>query len=174
MKYHLTSRIFHWLMAILIIAMIGFGIYITDFISDDSSKRDFAYEMHKSFGVLVIILVFLRLINRIIHRPPALPVTMKKYEQYLAHLGHLGLYFLMFLTPIAGYLMSNAYGFEVKLFGITLPSLISTNFDLAKEFKELHEISAFAMLGLVVIHVIAVIKHRYFDQKENDILNRML
>lgn len=174
MKYHLTSRIFHWLMAILIIAMIGFGIYMTDFTSDDSQQRDFAYEMHKSFGVLVIILLFFRFANRFYHRPPSLPQTMKKYEQYLAHLGHWGLYFLMLLTPLAGYLMSNAYGFEVKFFGIALPNLISTNFDLAKEFKELHEISAFAMLGLVIIHVIAVIKHRYFDKKENDILNRML
>jgi cytochrome b561 len=80
----------------------------------------------------------------------------------------------MLIVPLSGYLMSNSYGFEVKFFGLTLPNLISQNIDLAKDFGEIHEISAFSLAGLIALHIVAVIKHRFFDQKENDVLKRML
>ncbi len=174
MKYHITSRIFHWLMSLLIIFMIGFGIYITDFVNNDSENRYFLYDLHKSIGVLILILLIARIANRFYHRPPELPQTIKKIERNLAHIGHIGLYFLMLIVPLSGYLMSNSYGYEVKLFSISMPFLISPNIELAKIFGEIHEISAFTLAGLIAIHVIAVIKHRFLDQKENDVLKRML
>jgi len=154
--------------------MIGFGIYIADFISEDSTNRYTLFDLHKSIGVLVLILLSFRVINRFINRPPALPQTIKKLERILAHLGHLGLYILMLIVPLSGYLMSNSYGFEVKFFGILMPYLTSLNVENAKIFSEVHEISAYILAGLIAIHIIAVIKHRFFDQKENDVLNRML
>ena len=80
----------------------------------------------------------------------------------------------MLIVPLSGYLMSNSFGYEVKFFGILLPFITSINIDNAKIFSEVHEISAYTLAGLIAIHVIAVIKHRFFDQKENDVLNRML
>ena len=174
MKYHLLSRIFHWVMAILIIFMIGFGIYMTDFISNENTNRHTIYELHKSIGVLVLILLIARIINRLYHKPPTLPESIKNFEKKIAYLAHLGFYFLMLIVPLSGYLMSNFYGFEVKIFGIILPNLTSQNIDLAKIFGEIHEISAFSLAGLIALHVSAVIKHRFFDQKENDVLKRML
>jgi len=174
MKYHLLSRIFHWAMALLIICMIGFGVYIADFIGEDSTNRYTLFDLHKSFGVLALILIAFRIINRFINHPPALPQTIKNYEKILAHLGHFGLYALMLIVPLSGYLMSNSYGFEVKFFGILLPFITSLNIDNAKIFSEVHEISAYILAGLIAIHIIAVVKHRFFDQKENDVLNRML
>ena len=174
MKYHLLSRIFHWVMALLIIFMIGFGVYIADFIGEDSTNRYTLFDLHKSFGVLVLILLSLRIVNRFLNHPPALPQTIKKNERILAHLGHFGLYALMLIVPLSGYLMSNSYGFEVKFFGVLLPFITSLDIDNAKIFSEVHEISAYILAGLIAIHIIAVIKHRFFDQKENDVLNRML
>ncbi len=174
MKYHLLSRVFHWIMALLIIFMIGFGIYITDFAGEDSANRSILFDLHKSLGVLVLILLSFRIINRFINHPPALPQTIKKYERIFAHLGHFGLYALMLIVPLSGYLMSNSYGFEVKFFGILLPFITSIDIDNAKIFHDIHEISAFTLAGLIGIHIIAVIKHRFFDQKENDVLNRIL
>ena len=174
MKYHLLSRIFHWVMAILIIFMIGFGIYMTDFISNESTNRHTIYELHKSIGILILTLLIARIVNRLYHKPPALPESIKNFEKKIAHLAHLSFYFLMLIVPLSGYLMSNFYGFEVKFFGIILPNLTSQNIDLAKIFGEIHELSAFSLAGLIALHVSAVIKHRFFDQKENDVLKRML
>lgn len=174
MKYALSSRIIHWLMAAVILFLLALGIYMTEFLPKDSPNHLQVYELHKSFGVLALALIFVRVTNRLIKKAPPLPNTMPKYEQILAHLGHIGLYVLMLVVPLSGFLMSNSFGFPVKFFGIELPMLIATNFDNGKIFSEVHELAAYALLGLVIAHVAAVIKHRFFDKPENDVLKRMI
>lgn len=174
MKYALSSRIIHWLMAAIILFLLGLGIYMTEILPKDAVNHLQVYELHKSLGVLVLILLFVRIINRIVKKAPPLPNTMPKYEQILAHLGHIGLYVLMFVVPISGFLMSNSFGFAVKFFSIELPMLIGTDFERGKLFAEAHELSAYALLGLVAVHVGAVIKHRFFDKPEHDVLKRMI
>ncbi len=147
---------------------------MTEFLPKDSPNHLQVYEIHKSFGVIILLLIFLRILNRLIKKAPALPKTMSKIEQILAHLGHLGLYASMIVVPLSGFLMSNSFGFPVKFFGTELPVLIGTNFDHGKLFAEIHELGAYALLGLVVVHVAAVIKHRFFDKPENDVLKRMI
>lgn len=173
-KYALSSRLIHWFMALIIIFLLGLGIYMTDFLSKESENRMMIYNLHKSFGALMLFFIFIRIINRLIKKAPALPNTMPKYEIALAHLAHFGLYILMILVPLSGYLMSNLFGYPVKLFFIELPKIAATNFELGKLFSEIHEVSAFTLLGLIVLHVLGVIKHRFFDRPENNILNRML
>ena len=80
----------------------------------------------------------------------------------------------MIIVPLSGYLMSNSFGYPVNFFSIPLPVIAKTNFDLGKIFAEVHESAAFALLGLIAIHVLAAIKHRFFDRPENNVLNRML
>lgn len=174
MKYALSSRVIHWLMATIILFLLGLGIYMTKILPKDSPNHLQVYELHKSFGVLVIALIVIRIINRFIKKAPPLPDTMPKYEQILAHLGHFGLYVLMIAVPLSGFLMSNSFGFAVKFFGIELPLLLESNFDHGKIFAEAHELSAYALLGLMLAHVAAVIKHRFFDKPENDVLKRMI
>ncbi len=173
-KYPISSRVLHWLMAILIIFMLPFGIYMTDFVAKDAPNRLEIYGLHKSLGVVVLILAFLRIVNRFIVKAPSLPQSMPKIEKILANIGHLVLYLLMILIPLSGYLMSNSAGYPVHLFAIEMPKIIETNFENAGFFKELHELSAFVMIAVLALHVIAVIKHRFFDKAENDVLKRMI
>src|SRR4051812_16772299 len=105
MKYPLSSRIFHWLMAVLILFMLGLGIYMTRILPKDAPNHLQVYELHKSFGVLVLILVFLRIINRYIAGVPPLPESISKIERILANLGHFAVYVFMILVPLSGYLM---------------------------------------------------------------------
>ena len=173
-KYSLTSRIIHWFMAVIILFLLGLGIYMTKFLPIDSPSHLPIYSLHKTLGVVALIFIFIRIINRFVKKPPVLPTTMPKYEQILTHLGHFGLYVLMIVVPLSGFLMSNSFGFRVKFFGLELPMIISTNFTLGKIFATIHELGAYTLLGLIVAHVGAVIKHRFFDKPENDILKRMI
>jgi cytochrome b561 len=154
--------------------MLGLGLYMTKILPKDAPNHLQVYELHKSFGVMVLILVLIRITNRLMKGAPPLQETISKIERILAYLGHFGLYVLMIITPLSGYLMSNSFGFPVKFFGIKLPFLVSQNFDHGKIFALAHELLAYALLALVVIHILAVIKHRYFDKPENDVLKRML
>jgi cytochrome b561 len=174
MKYSLSSRIIHWLMAVLIIAILAIGIYMTEFLPKDSVNRSQIYSFHKSLGVMAIILIITRIINRFLNKAPNLPQSMAKAEKILAHLGHVGLYLLMIIVPVSGYLMSNSFGYAVSFFSLELPFVVEKNFELAKIFAEIHELSSYSILGLVAIHVLAVIKHRFFDKPENDVLKRMI
>ncbi len=173
-KYSLSSRIIHWLMAAIIIPTLGVGIYMKDFLPKDSPKHLEIYSLHKSFGVIALIFIFIRIINRLLNKAPKLPSSISKLEKILAYLGHLGLYSLMILVPLSGYLMSNYFGFPVRLFSIILPNMVETNYELGKIFSETHEICAYSLLGLISIHIFAVIKHRFFDKPENDVLKRMI
>ena len=173
-RYALSSRIFHWLMALIILGLLGIGIYMTNFLSKESLNRDLFYSLHKSFGVIAIFLIILRIGNRIAKKAPKLPNTMLKYEIVLSHLGHFGLYLLMIIVPISGYLMSNSYGYAVKLFSFEMPFLVGTDYGLGKLFSTIHEYGAYLLIALIVIHIAAVIKHRFFDKPENDVLQRML
>jgi cytochrome b561 len=173
MKYPLSSRVIHWLMALLIIFMLGLGNYM-GFIAKDSPNRMEIYSLHKSLGVVALIFIFIRIINLLFKKPPALPTTMNKIEITLAHLGHLSLYLLMIVVPLSGYLMSNSSGYPVHLFAIEMPILMSANFKFAALFHEVHEISANLLILVLAFHILAVIKHRFFDKAENDVLKRML
>ena len=174
MKYHLTSRILHWLMAFLIIANLAIGFYMKDFIANDAQNRFEIYDFHKSIGVLVIILLVFRIINRHIHKAPALPESFKKLDVNLAKIGHISLYILMLIVPVSGYLMSSFAGYPVKFFGVELPAFLDTNFTFAKICSEAHEISAIALIALIAIHILAIFKHRFFDKTKINILKRMI
>ena len=160
-------------MALIILSLIGLGIYMTGLSKEDPSRMDL-YNLHKSFGTIALILIFLRIINRFIKPAPKLPNTIAKNEIILAHLAHIGLYILMIIVPLSGYLMSNSFGYPVQIFGFKMPNLMETNFDLGKIFHETHEIAPYVLLVLVIAHIFGAIKHRFFDKPENDVLKRMI
>ncbi len=171
-KYSILSRAFHWLMGVLIISMIGLGLYMTDMDKNDASRLGF-YNLHKSIGAVLLVLILLRILNRFASRVPPLPESFTRAERILSHVTHIALYVLMFLVPFSGYLMSNSFGYPVHIFSIPMPNLVSQN-EFGKFFGEVHEISAITMGALVVLHVAAAFKHAIFDAKEKNILRRIL
>jgi len=59
------------------------------------------------------------------------------------------------------------------VFGVLpLPDFVSPDKDLAALIKPWHEISAFALAGLVVLHVAAALKHQFVDR--DGLIGRML
>ncbi len=173
-RYPFLMRAIHWLMAIAILGLIASGWYMAGLDQSVSYKYDI-YPWHKSFGVLILFLLALRILIRLVSKVPPLPKTMPKLEIGLAHLGHGLLYLLMFLVPASGYLMSGAApGREVKFFDWTLPNLVEKDKELAGLLHEVHTIIPYVLLGVIAVHLLAVIKHRFFDQPENDSLKRML
>ena len=173
-QYHKNSKIIHWLMAVVIIGLLGSGVFMANFIAGDASYRGDVYHIHKSFGVVALFLIIIRVINRIKNTPPTLPESIKKIEQTLAHIGHNALYALMLLMPLSGYLMSNSYGYQVKLFSITMPDLVAKNYDLGAIFSGAHQYLGYLMVAVLVAHIAGALKHRYFDEnKENDVLKRI-
>ena len=173
-KYHISSRIIHWLMAALIISLLICGIYMTDFLSKESENRMMIYNLHKSFGLMIMILIFIRIFNRLIHKVPAMPQTIPVYERILAQSIHFLLYFLMILTPLSGYLMSSFFGFPVSFFALQLPQIVAPDLTKAEFFVKTHSACAFLLIGALALHILGALKHRFFDKPENDVLGRIV
>lgn len=172
-KHHVLIRIMHWVMALLILGMIGCGWYMADLPKDDPLKGQLV-GLHKSFGTLLLIMFFVRVLCRIVVTVPPLPETIPLIERALARVGHMMLYVFIGIVPLSGYAMSNMHGYEVSLFGLAMPKLFPTNKDLAGLVHEAHELLPYALLVIVILHVSAVIRHRFFDKPGNDVLGRML
>lgn len=173
-RYHPLSRFLHWLMALLILGLIAVGVYMHE-LPDDAPNRLQLYTFHKTFGVIVFVLAWLRLAWSQIAKPPMLPAVLQGWETALAKITKLGLYLLMIATPLVGYAMSNFADKPVALFGrLELPALFAPGKDLAEAAGEVHEVFAFGLLALVVLHAAGALKHRLFDRPEADVLKRML
>jgi cytochrome b561 len=174
MKYSLTMRAFHWTMSVIVLCLLGVGIYMAGLPGDAPHKYDW-YFWHKSFGMVILGLVFLRVALRSQSAlPPPVP-GLSHFEHKAAVASHRFMYLLLIIVPVCGYIMSSTFmqSKGVSFFGwFTFPSIIPKSDATSALFKELHKIFAFTLLGMIVLHVLAVIKHRYYDKK--DVLKRML
>ncbi len=173
-KYHLWARIMHWVMALMIILLLAIGFYMTTWLDKESVNRMTIYNLHKSFGALILFLMVARIFIRLSKPIPPLPNSISIIVQKMAHLVHILLYGLMIFMPLSGYLMSNSFGYPVHLFGLPLPMLVEKNMVMGKFFAEMHEILGFAFVAVLGLHIAGVIKHRFFEKAENDILKRMI
>lgn len=174
-RYSRVAMALHWLLALALIAMFGVGLYMADL--PFSPQRLKLYNWHKWAGVCILMLSVLRLIWRLTHTPPALSTQVAKamsgWQTAAYHATHGLLYALFFIVPLVGWAYSSAAGFPVVLFGVLpLPDFVSANKELAELIKPWHEITAFALAGLAVLHVAAALKHHFLDR--DGLLQRML
>lgn len=169
LHFGLIAILFHWIMAILIIAMLALGLYMADL--PVSAEKLKLYGWHKEYGLIILALAILRLSWRLINLSPVL--NLPWYELIAAKLSHWALYGLMIAMPLTGWLMSSSAGISVSFFGLfTLPDLIAPSESLRPVFRSAHEFLADALIALIVIHSAAALKHHFYDK--DDILRRMI
>ncbi|MGL4995295.1 MAG: cytochrome b, partial [Deefgea sp.] len=71
------------------------------------------------------------------------------------------------------WLMSSAKGYPVVFWGVVpLPDLIGKNEDLGNILSQIHEILAYGLLALIVMHIAGSLKHYIIDK--DGTLARML
>ncbi|MBF0447506.1 MAG: cytochrome b [Magnetococcales bacterium] len=176
-RYNGPARWLHWLMAVLILGLAGLGFYMMTLTYYDPWYQS-APNLHRSVGVVVLLLAGVRWSWRQIKPPPTLSDSLKPLEKIAAHVVHRLLYGLMFLLPVSGYFISTAKGEPVDVFGlIEIPALLTFFFDQPVAHLEdwagnIHWGLAMVLLFLVVVHGAGALKHHFIDQ--GDSLSRML
>lgn len=161
-QYGAIAQFFHWAMAFIILSLLLVGLYMTGL--EYSPKMLEIYALHKSFGLLVLWLVGLRILWRLFTKQPKHQENHHYWERILAKLAHLFLYVAMVGMPLSGWLMSSAGEYPVPFFGIQMPDLVSKNMDLAKFMKEVHEILGFVLIGVILLHAVGALKHHFIDK----------
>ncbi len=167
-NYSATARHIHWLMAFLIIATFVLALVIDDL---PKSWKANSISLHKATGLAILLLLAFRILWRFMHRPPSL-VELNPKLRRLAGLGHFTLYALMLAVSVFGliYAALRGLGLEFGLFSIS--PIFEANRAAARPYRQLHELSAYALLGLAGLHAITALWHHYI--RKDGVLQKML
>ncbi len=170
-RYDVVAQTFHWVIVALIATQ--FVLAKAAMALPLGMHKLILFARHKSFGMTILMLALLRLAWRLAHPPPAPAPGTTPIENALARATHAGLYVLLFAMPLTGWLMSSAKNYSVSWFGwFTWPNLIGPNEAAFKVLRETHDIMSDILLAIIVLHVLAALKHHFHDK--DDVLLRML
>jgi cytochrome b561 len=155
-KFTALSRMFHWLTAILIFAALLIGFTMVNWLAGYATLR----VVHMSIGILVLIVVVLRIVNRLRHHPPAWPPTVGRREGKAVIWLERALYALILAQPLVGWAMVSATGKPVRVFGVVpLPRIAPFNIDVYSVLRETHSILAYLLVVVIAAHVSLVLAH---------------
>lgn len=169
-RYSLSAISLHWLIAILVFVLLGMGWYMIG-IPKRTPPVTYYYNLHKSLGICVAILIALQIILRLKNPPPALPATLSAWQIKLSHIGHVLLYVCLVVIPVSGFISSNSRKFGVKFFGYQWQPLLPDNTFVYELFNNIHAVASYVLAILLVVHILAALVH-LFDR--SGVFRRML
>jgi cytochrome b561 len=151
------QRLLHWLMAVCVLAMLFIGVGME---STVMPKYLPLVMVHKSLGIVVLVLALIRLAVRLRYGAPPLPRDLPGPIKLGAILSHVALYALMIGMPLIGWAMVSAAGYPVVAFGgVRLPPIVPAGDALHALLWDAHFVLAFAFFALVLLHVAAALFH---------------
>lgn len=152
-RFHPLARLLHWLMAVLIVAMLFIGVSM---VVDLSPRHTWLISLHKAIGLALLVLVVVRIITRLTFAPPPLPSDLPRLQQWAAKASHLVLYALMLAMPLIGWGMLSAAGNPIPLH---LPALLPHDLQLYAVLRTLHGVLAYVLFATVLMHLAAALMH---------------
>lgn len=173
--YGSVSKALHWIIALLIIGLIVVGFLMGE-VDRENPLRRTLYSLHKSTGMLVLILAAFRVFWIFISKPPAIPAAVPAVMVKI-HKSVVGLLYLLMLgMPLSGYFMSTFKGYAVKFYDLfSFPMIVEKSPETGKLFEQIHEIGAWVILVVVLLHLVGAIKSRIKGKgTEADLLKRLL
>ena len=176
-RYSRGAMVLHWLLAALVLAQIALGLYGASGAEEKNDAAQSAIQLHKTLGILILLLTVVRIGWRLGHKPPPLPESMARVHRRLVGCAHALFYVLLVVLPLAGWWLSSAvpdprrHAFGLGLFDIPfLP--VPRGWASAGVAHFVHTNLAWVMIALVGLHIGGVLKQHFVDK--NDILKRML
>jgi len=169
--YPATSKWLHWLIAASVLTTAPVAIIMRQI--DKGPTQDLLYNLHKSLGVLILILMILRLANRLVAGAPIADPGIAPWQKTVSSVVHTSLYVLLFAMPVVGYIANSAYGASTPFFGLfNLPVIVAKNEELATQLFTIHRWVGWLVILIVLTHVGAALYH--FLIRRDNVLQRMV
>jgi len=178
-RYSTVAILLHWIIAALIVTNLYLGFRM-GFVNGLAKFNIF--QLHKSVGITILVFSLARLAWRLMNPPPPQPSTLKPWEKAAAHAVHWGFYVIMIGMPLSGWIVVSTSPLNIPtLLYHTIPwphfpgvhdlaagpkASVNHAFDLT------HVVLAWGSLGLLALHLGAVVKHQFLDR--DPVLGRML
>lgn len=182
LRYTTGAIILHWAIALLIVLQLISGYAMAEVLRTGTKLQYDLYQLHKSFGVVVLMLTIARIVWRLNNPPPPEPASVSKLEGLASHAVHMAFYGLLLAVPLAGWVMITVSPIQVETILFFAPWLPWPHLpgleDLSEPVRAFlndashvsHKWLAYAMAGLLVLHVAGAVKHHLTD---GEFINRM-
>ncbi len=157
--YTRTAIVLHWLIGLCVLAQITLGLWMIGIAKTPPGLRAYWFNVHKSIGITLGVLILLRLLWRFTHRAPALPATLPAWQRLAAKGNHFLLYVCMLVMPLSGYLGSSFTKYPIVYFGMRLPHWGWDAPELKALCSQVHFITVICFITLIAIHIAAALKH---------------
>jgi cytochrome b561 len=151
-----SMRFLHWLMAAMVLTMLGIGVTMVSSIA----RYHRLLSIHRPLGILILILVVIRYVNRRFSILPAFPSTMSSQERFVASASELLLYTLLFVQPLVGWGMLSAARYPIVLYGsLHLFPILPHSDMLYAVLRKTHTVLAYLLFLTFIAHFGAVLFH---------------
>lgn len=174
LRYNNVAASIHWITASLVLLQIYVGFTFHDM--ERGPARGEWFEWHKTIGAAILILALVRLAWRLTHQPPPFPVELPRWERFAAVWNHRAFYFLLLALPLTGLAAISGGADEATTrlaLGLRLPLIPGLSEAAGDAAGEIHEILVKVTIALLVLHVLAAIKHQFLGGPQSRTAGRM-
>ena len=169
--YSVTARTLHWVTAALVLIMLPLGLVIAN--RWGGSWQDWLYNLHRSIGTVVLLIILVRLGYRLTHQPLPLPDEIPLSQRRASRVVHWALYTLLVLQPFVGWAGSSAFPAPVIVFGLfNLPMIAPADRALSDQLLLVHRTIGLTIACFVTVHIAAAIYHHFV--RKDGVLMRMI
>ncbi|MBC2639798.1 MULTISPECIES: cytochrome b [unclassified Rhodococcus (in: high G+C Gram-positive bacteria)] len=155
-RFALTSRLLHWGMAVMVVAQLFLGVAMVASLDAYHLLRT----VHMPLGFAILVLVVVRIGNRLRHPPPPFPTTMRPLERRVATASEYLLYALLVIQPLTGWAMLSAGGYPIAPYGpLHLPGIAPHDPGLYALLRQSHTALAYLLFAAFTAHMCAVVFH---------------
>jgi cytochrome b561 len=165
LRYSNATVTFHWVTVALVLTQAYLGF--TFALSDEGPARDAVFVWHKTVGMIILLLTLARLAYRVKNPPPPFPPELPAWERFAAVWNHRLFYTLLIAMPIVGFIAVSGFasGPTTPIAGgIQVPVIPGISRDTGELAGEVHEIAAFLVVALILVHIAAALKHQFVDR----------
>lgn len=158
MNYDRISQVLHWLMAVLVLAM----IFIHPSSEHGNTPSAWMLALHLHMGLLILLLVLTRIFWHWRYAKVPAAITGGKKQILAKHIVHKAFYVLMLLAPLVGLVLAVFSQYQMQLLGvIALPSFAASE-GFYGGLRSFHGFGADLILYLAVIHIAVALYTQFY------------
>ena len=184
--YGRTARFYHWVVVFLIAIQFPLGLYMHYRAHDmkwvnpngvmetglfDATTK-VLYDSHKLLGLVLLALILARLYYRLTAGAPRPESSLSSWYVTASKFAHALIYATLIAVPFLGYLGAAYFG-ATTLFGtVHVPSIVIQDKEFARDVIDVHMLTAYGLLALIVVHVLAALYHQLI--RRDQVMARMI
>jgi cytochrome b561 len=171
-RYTLTAQALHWITAALMFIVLPIAWVMMN-MPETAPSRSLLFELHKSVGLTIVMIVAVRLAWRAKYPAPPLGARLQAWEKGAAVASHWMLYAVLIGMPISGYLLDATGGYPISYFGLFSVPILPKSPAFASAAIWAHVVvGQWLVYALILLHVAATVWHVSF--RRDEVLDRML